>query len=142
MKHFLTYVKHSYDVIVETEARTSICLEHDIEAFVVHTFAKYMETPNIPSEAIAIKMLTTVNETGEKRKLHFQQIAEECLLIDGLKLNARKWPSKKYYKEMGVIALEHRAYSQRPPELMYEKIANHFEEMSYILNNIRTPLGP
>lgn len=142
MKHFLTYVKHSYDVIIETEARTSVNLEHEIEAFVVHTFAKYMEQPNIPTDAIAIKMMTTVSESGEIRKQHFQQIAEECLLIDGLKLNSRRWPSKKYYKDMGVIALEHRAYSETPPELMYEKIANHFEEMSYILNNIRTPLGP
>lgn len=139
MKHFLTYVKHSYDVIIETEARTSVNLEHDIEAFVVHTFAKYMEQPNIPTDVIAIKMLSTTNETGELRKLHFHQIAEECLLIDGLKLNARKWPSKKYYKEMGVLALEHRAYSQKPPELVYEKIANGFDRMSFILNNIRTP---
>jgi len=139
MKHFLTYVKHSYDVIVETEARISINLDHEIEAFVVHTFAKYMEQPNIPTDAIALKMMTTVSEIGELRKQHFQQIAEECLLIDGFRLNSRRWPSKRYFKDMGIIALEHRAYSERPPELMYEKIAHHFDEMSYILNNIRTP---
>lgn len=142
MKHFLTYVKHSYDVIIETEARTSCNLEHDIEAFVVHTFAKYMENPNIPTEAIAIKLLKTVSEVGTIRKSHLQEIAEECLLIDGLRLNNRKWPTQKYFKDMGILALEHRAYSDKPPELMYEKIANHFTEMSYILNNIRTPLGP
>lgn len=142
MKHFLTYVKHSYQVILDAESRTHINLEHDIEAFVVHTFAKYMEQPNIPTDAIAIKMLKTVSETGDIRKSHFQEIAEECLLIDGLKLNTRRWPSQKYFKDMGVLALEHRAYSERPPELMYERIANKFEEMSYILNNIRTPLGP
>ncbi len=137
MKHFLTYVKYSYEIILEAEHKSSINLEHEIEAFVVHTFAKYMEKPNIPTDAIAIKMLTTVNEVGENRKQHFQEIAEECLLIDGLNLNHRKWPSRKYYKDMGVIALEHRAYSDRPPELMYEKIAHHFEEMSYVLKNIR-----
>jgi hypothetical protein len=142
MKHFLTYVKHSYQVILDAESRTKINLEHDIEAFVVHTFAKYMEQPNIPTDAIAIKMLKTVSETGDIRKSHFQEIAEECLLIDGLKLNSRRWPSQKYFKDMGVLALEHRAYSERPPELIYEKIAYKFEEMSYILNNIRTPLGP
>ncbi len=65
MKHFLTYVKHSYDVIVETEARISINLEHEIEAFVVHTFAKYMEQPNIPTDAIALKMMAAVNETRD-----------------------------------------------------------------------------
>lgn len=142
MKHFLTYVKHGYQVILDAESRTHINLEHDIEAFVVHTFAKYMEQPNIPTDAIAIKMLKTVNETGDIRKSHFQEIAEECLLIDGFKLNSRRWPSNNYFKDMGVLALEYRAYSERPPELMYERIANKFEEMSYVLNNIRTALGP
>lgn len=139
MKHFLTYVKHSYDVILEAENRASVNLDQEIEAFVVHTFAKWMEQPDIGGEPIAIKMLKTVSEHGELRKQHLQQIAEECLLIDGLRLNSRKWPSKRYFKDMGVLALEHRAYSGRPPELVYEKIAGHFEQMSYVLNNIRTP---
>ena len=142
MKHFLTYVKHSYEVIIETESRTNVNLEHEIEAFVVHTFAKYMEQPNIPTDAIALKMLKTVSEIGDQRKQHFQQIAEECLLIDSFKLNSRRWPTNHYFKDMGILALEHRAYSERPPELMYERIANEFEKMSYILTNIRTPLGP
>jgi hypothetical protein len=137
MQHFLTYVKHSYEVILEAEARSRVNLEHEVEAFVVHTFAKYMEQPNIGSEPIAIKMMTTVNNPSRFRKQQFEQIAEECLLIDGLKLNSRKWPNSKYFRQMGVIALEHRAYSDRPPELLYEKIANHFEQMSYVLNNIR-----
>ena len=142
MKHFLTYVKHSYEVIIETESRTNVNLEHEIEAFVVHTFAKYMEQPNIPTDAIALKMLKTVSEIGDQRKQHFQQIAEECLLIDSFKLNSRRWPTNHYFKDMGILALEHRAYSERPPELMYERIANEFEKMSYILTNIKTPLGP
>ncbi len=87
-------------------------------------------------------MMAAVNETRDIRKQQFQQIAEECLLIDGFRLNNRRWPSNSYFKDMGIIALEHRAYSERPPELMYEKIANHFHEMSYVLNNIRIPLGP
>lgn len=142
MKHFLTYVKHSYEVIIEAESRTKVNLEHEIEAFVVHTFAKYMEQPNIPTDAIAIKMLQTVGEKGDQRKQHFQQIAEECLLIDSFKLNSRRWPSNNYYKDMGVLALEHRAYSERPPELLFERIAYEFEKMSYVLKNVRTPLGP
>lgn len=139
MRHFLTYVKHSYEVIMETEARINVNLEHEVEAFIVHTFAKYMDEPNIPTDAIAIKMLTAVNQMGDTKKQNLQKIAEECLLIDGLRLNKRRWPTDKYFKDMGVIALEHRAYSSRPPELFYEKIASQFEQCSYVLNNIRTP---
>lgn len=137
MKHFLTYVKHSYEVILDAESRTHVSLDHDIEAFVVHTFAKYMEQPNIPTDSIAIKMLTAVNTPGTIRKKKFEEIAEECLLIDGFKLNNRRWPNQKYFSDMGKIALEHRAYSDRPPELLYARIANQFEKMSFVLNSVR-----
>ena len=137
MKHFLTYVKHSYDLIMEAEIKSSINLEHEVEAFVVHMFAKYMDQPNIPTDTIAIKLLKTVNESGEVRKMHLQQIAEEFILIDGLKINVRKWPSKNYFKEMGITALEYRAYSRNPPELLYEKIAHKFDQISEVLTYVK-----
>lgn len=137
MKHFLTYVKYSYDVIVEAEFKASVNLEHEVEAFVVHTFAKYMEKPNIPTDAIAIKMLTAVNETGEIKKNHLQEIAEECLLIDGLELNSRRWPSRSYFSDMGKLALEHRAWIDRPPELFYEKLASQFNMISNVLHKVK-----
>jgi len=137
MKHFLTYVKYSYEVILEAECKASINLEHEVEAFVVHTFAKYMENPNIPADTIAIRMLAATNKSGEIRKQHFQEIAEECLLIDGLALNSRRWPSKNYYIDMGKIALEHRAWTSRPPELFYKKLANQFTLISNVLQKVK-----
>lgn len=138
MQHFMTYVKAAYEVIMLAENKSNINLEHEVEAFVVHTFARYMEQPNIPTDAIAIKMMTAINENGEIKKVHFQQIAEECILIDGLELNSRRWPSKNYYRDMGRLALEHRAWIDRPPELFYEKLAYYFDEISNVLHNVRT----
>lgn len=138
MQHFMTYVKAAYEVIMLAESKSNINLEHEVEAFVVHTFARYMEQPNIPTDAIAIKMMTAINENGEIKKVHFQQIAEECILIDGLELNSRRWPSKNYYRDMGRLALEHRAWIDRPPELFYEKLAYYFDEISNVLHNVRT----
>ena len=137
MKYFLTYVKHSYEVILDAEAKTRINLDHDVEAFMVHTFAKYMEQPNIPTDAIAIQMLQTMNEYSDKRKNNFQKIAEECLLINGLKLNKRKRPCENYFIDMGTLAFGYRAYSDKPPELFYEKLANQFNKMSILLNSIK-----
>lgn len=137
MQHWMTYVKAAYEVIMIAEDRSSVNLEHEVEAFLVHTFARYMEKPNIPSDTIALKMLATTNERGETRKQHLQEIAEECLLIDGLELNNRRWPSKNYYKDMGKLALEHRAWVNRPPELFYEKLANQFNNISTVLHAVR-----
>lgn len=137
MQHWMTYVKAAYEVIMLAEEKSSINLEHEVEAFVVHTFARYMERPNIPTDAIAIKMLTTVNETGELRKKHLQEIAEECILIDGLDLNSRRWPNKTYYRDMGKLALEYRAWTDRPPELFYERISSEMTNISRILHTIK-----
>lgn len=137
MQHWMTYVKAAYEVIMLAEEKSSINLEHEVEAFVVHTFARYMERPNIPTDAIAIKMMNTVSETGELRKQHLREIAEECILIDGLELNSRRWPSKNYYSDMGKLALEHRAWSDRPPDLFYERLAYEFNNISKVLNTIK-----
>ena len=137
MKYWMDYVKASYEVILYGESKAGINLEHEIEAFVVHTFARYMENPNIPTDAIAIQLMTSLNETGEIRKQHLQKVAEECILIDGLHLNSRKWPSKNYFVEMGKVALGYRAYAQRPPELFYENIANNMDNISRVLHRIK-----
>jgi hypothetical protein len=96
-----------------------------------------MEKPNIPTDTIAIKMLTSVSETGEIRKQHLQEIAEECILIDGLELNSRRWPTKHYFSDMGKLALEHRAWTDRPPELFFERIAHEFGNISKVLHQIK-----
>lgn len=133
----MEYVKAGYEVVMIAEARSKISLEHEIEAWVVHLIARYMETPDISQEPIAIKMLKSVNESGERRKQQLQQIAEECLLIDGFELNSRRWPSANYYRDMGKLALEHRAWVARPPELFYQRIANQFGQISELLHSVK-----
>lgn len=137
MKYWMDYVKASYEVILYGESKAGINLDHDIEAFLVHTFARYMDNPNIPSDTIAIQLMNTLNKHGEERKKKLQKIAEECILIDGLELNSRRWPSKNYFVDMGKIALGHRAYAGRPPEMFYENVANNMKDISQVLHRIK-----
>lgn len=138
MQHWMTYVKAAYEVILLGESKANINLEHEVEAFVVHTFARYMEKPNIPTDIIAIKMMKTMEESSQTKKDHLQEIAEECILINGFELNSSRWPTKNYYRDMGKLALEHRAWVQRPPELFYEKLAYHFDDISSILHTVKS----
>lgn len=133
----MDYVKASYEVILYGEGKAGINLDHEIEAFVVHTFARYMENPNIPSDAIAIQLMSSLNKTGEIRKQHLQKVAEECILIDGLDLNSRRWPSQNYFVDMGKVALGYRAYAERPPELFYEQVAKNMNNISKVLHRIK-----
>lgn len=133
----MEYVKASYEVILYGESKAGINLDHEVEAFVVHTFARYMENPRIPTDAIAIQLMTSLNKTGETRKQQLQKVAEECILIDGLQLNSRRWPSQSYFVDMGKVALGYRAYAQRPPELFYETIAKNMNNISTVLHRIK-----
>ena len=137
MKYWMDYVKASYEVILYGESKAGINLEHEVEAFVVHTFARYMENPRIPTDAIAIQLMESLNKTGDTRKQHLQKVAEECILIDGLDLNCRKWPSQNYFVDMGKVALGYRAYSERPPELFYETVAKNMNNISKVLHRIK-----
>ena len=133
----MDYVKASYDVILYGEGKAGINLEHEVEAFVVHTFARYMENPHIPTDAIAIQLMESLNKTGEIRKQNLQKVAEECILIDGLGLNSRRWPSQNYFVDMGKVALGYRAYAERPPELFYETVAKNMNNISKVLHRIK-----
>ena len=133
----MDYVKASYEVILYGEEKSGINLEHEVEAFVVHTFARYMENPKIPTDSIAIQLMESFNKTGEIRKQHLQKVAEECILIDGLDLNNRRWPSQNYFVEMGKVALGYRAYAERPPDLFYENVAKNLNKISKVLHRIK-----
>lgn len=137
MKYYLEYRKASYEIIMLGESKSNINLPEDVEYFVVDIFARYMENPNIPTDIIALRMMDAVNKTGEMRKQCLANIIEECILIDGLELNSRRWPSKSYYHDMGILALQHRAWVSRPPDLFYEVIAHHFDNISKVLHSIK-----
>ena len=137
MTNWMEYVKASYDLIMLAQQRASTELDYDVGAFVVHTFAKYMNTTIRTEEPVAIKLLTAVNSTGELRKQRLIEVSEECMLIDGLELNKTRWVSSDYYQNIGIIALEHRAYSERPPELLYDRIAQQFKDISRVLHAVR-----
>ena len=137
MQHYLEYRRASYEIIMIGESKCNITLPEDVEYYLVDVFTRYMHNPHIPTDVISIKMLKAINEDGEYKKQLLKEIADECVLIDGLELNSSRWPSKYYYSDMGKLAFEHLAWISRPPELFYEKIVYYMNNMSKILHSIK-----
>jgi hypothetical protein len=137
MKHFLTYVKHSYEVILEAEAKLSVNLEHDTEAYMVHLFARYLDKPLINQDPICIRMMSGANLPTAQKKTTLLHAAEECLLINGLELAKSRWPTNTYYVDLGKIAYDQLAYTQRPPDEFYIHVASNFMLLSKILNKCK-----
>ena len=139
MIHFMTYVRSTYELVMTAEHKALINLDSDTEAFLVHLLARHFENPYIPRDAVAISLMTAMQQSGEDRKQSLQRVAEECILVDGFNLNRRRWPSAGYYQDMAQLALEYRAYSSRPPEIYYEHLAEHVPIMSRVLHALSTP---
>jgi len=137
MQHFLTYVKHSYEVILEAEAKLSVNLEHDTEAYMVHLFARYLDKPLINQDPICIRMMSGAKLPTLQKKTTLLSAAEECLLIDGLELAKSRWPTTTYYANLGQIAYDQLAYTQRPPDEFYINVASNFMLLSKILNKCK-----
>jgi hypothetical protein len=100
-KHWFEYVKSCYDLVIESESRSNIILDHDVEAYVVHLMARNFERINIGNEAVAMQLLLAVNSN---RKENLLSVGDECLLIHSYPLRRNKWPSETYYKDMGTTA--------------------------------------
>jgi hypothetical protein len=101
MSKWFDYVRSCYDLVVETEGRVNIILEHDVEAYIVHLMANSFERTDIGTKIISIELLEAVN-TGRTER--YKTLGDECLLIHSLPIKQSKWPSPTYYQEMGVIA--------------------------------------
>lgn len=137
MTNWAEYVKASYELVMEAQHRACTMLDYDVGAFVVHTVAKHMSAPINTHEAVAIKLLQAVNAPRALRKSALTVVCEQCVLIDGLQLNRSRWASSDYYKNMGVIAAEQCAYTERPPDELYIRVAQQFAAISQTIQHLR-----
>jgi hypothetical protein len=134
MSHWLTYVRHSYEVVLEAEAKLCVNLEHNTEAYMVHLFARYMDNPLLNTEPVCIRILEGSGLPRDQKKDVMIKAADECLLIDGLSLSKKRWPNDHYYKDLGIAAYDMVANADRPPDTFYIGLAENFHLLSKVLN--------
>lgn len=133
----MTYVKHAYEVVLEGESRAGVTLSQEIESYLVHVIARYLDKPKVYEDPIAVKMLNAMSLPINQKRQKLQEVGEECLLIDGFGYRKNNWPSKDYYVSMGQIAYGNMAYLERPPEILYENIAYEFSTVSRVIQQLR-----
>ena len=137
MTNWDTYVKESYQLIKEAEQQLTISLKHDVEAYVVHLFAHFLDKPNVNTEPLGIKLLASNVMPVPQRKQVLKEIADECLLINAMEWNKRRWPSNSYYAEIGQTAYINRAFVVRPAEDIFDDMALEFNNATQILRRCR-----
>ncbi len=137
MTNWETYVKESYELIKEAETSLSITLTHNVEAYVVHLFAHFLDKPQVNTEPVGIKLMASANLPVAQRKVLLKDVGDECLLINAMEWNKRRWPSDTYYAEMGQSAYVTRAFVVRPVEDIYDDLALEFTTVTKVLRKCR-----
>lgn len=137
MNNWEVYVKESYELIKRAESTLTITLEHNIEAYLVHLFAHYLDKPNINTEPLGVKLLSSNILPTAQRKLVLKEVGDECLLINAMEWGKPRWPSNNYYADLGAAAYMNRAYAERPPEGLFDDLAYEFETATKILRKCR-----
>jgi hypothetical protein len=100
-KFWFEYVKSCYDLVLESEKTTSIILNHEVEAYIVHLLAKNFERTDIGDNIMAFQIMEALHKKNNSELL---SIGDECLLIYSYPFRKSKWPSNDYYKDIGIIA--------------------------------------
>lgn len=137
MTNWENYVKESYDLIKRAENELCVTLEHNIEAYIVHVFANFLDKPNVNTEPLGVKLMASNMLPVPARKSILKEVGDECLLINAMEWGKRKWPSNNYYAELGQTAYINRAFVVRPPEDIFDDLALQFDLATKILRACR-----
>lgn len=137
MRYWQNYVKAGWEVVMEAQGRSQTYLESDLEAFLVHSVARNMENTRIWEEPIAVRMLTAQQLPREQRQPILRAVGEECLFIDAWQIRQPRWPSPKYFQDMGEIAFGMASTTTRPPDTLLELVSANFPTLSRVLRTAR-----
>jgi hypothetical protein len=137
MTNWDIYVRESYDIVRRAECELTVNLAHEIEAYVVHLFAYYLDKPLVNTEPICIKLLESNTKPVTQRKQILKEVGDECLLINAMEWGKNRWPSDSYYADMGQMAYVNRAFAERPPEDLFDDLAYQFQTATKVLRKCR-----
>jgi hypothetical protein len=137
MTNWEVYVKESYQLIKEAEQALTVSLAHDVEAYVVHLFAHFLDKPHVNTEPLGVKLMASSQLPITQRKQVLKEVGDECLLINAMEWNKRRWPSDRYYSELGQTAYMSRAYVVRPIEDVFDNLAAEFATATKVLRKCR-----
>lgn len=137
MQHWQSYVRAGWELVTEAQGISKTYLQSDVEAFLVHTIARTFERTDIWEEPIAIKLMSAQAKPGLTKRIELRSVGEECLFIDAWEIKQPRWPSPRYFQEMGSIAFGMASIATEPVDEMLELVSTNFGRMSQVLRTAR-----
>lgn len=137
MTNWEIYVRESYELIRRAECELTVNLPHEIEAYLVHLFAGFLDKPQVNTEPVCLKLFESTHKPLPNRKDIYKQVGDECLLIHSMGWGKSRWPSKDYYANLGQVAYTNRAFVEMPPDELFDELSLSFDLASKILRKCK-----
>jgi len=136
MKYWQEYIRSSYELVLLAEGKSATYLDEELESYLVRLVARWFDKQDIPPDTpVAVMLMTAMNEPTSYRQVRLAEVAEVCLFYDSFKIKQRRWPSVKYYKDMGTLA--YGMASTVNNDSLYSQLEISFDTCSRILGNIK-----
>lgn len=138
MSNWDIYVRESYELVRRAECELTVNLTHEVEAYLVHLFAHFLDKPLVNTEPVCIKLLESNAKPVVQRKQILKEVGDECLLINAMGWGRSRWPSSTYYADLGQMAYMNRAFIVCPTDAVFNDLALEWETATSILRKCRT----
>lgn len=126
------YIKSSWELVMESEGKTQIYLDQELESYLVFMMARTFVDTKIPPDIIALEFMNA------KTKGDYQRIGDSCLFIDAWDVRKAKLVSHDYYEKMGQIAYSSASLKEKPIDELLENVSRNFNFLSKVLRGLKT----
>ena len=126
------YLRASWEMVMESEGKTQVFLEEELESYLVHMMARNFRNQDFPPDIICLELARA------KSKDDYRFIGDSCLFVDAWNIKRAKLVERNYYEKMGQIAYQSAAIASRPIDQLFEKIAENFSVLSQVLRGAQS----
>lgn len=125
------YIKASWDLVVESQGKTKINLNEDMQSYLVHMMARTMTDTSIPPDVICLEFLNA------KTLEDYRRIGDSCLFIDAWDVKRARLVATDYYENMGKIAYSYASTKNQIMSALYEDVSKNFSFLSMVLRHVK-----
>lgn len=125
------YLKASWELVMESEGKSQVFLDQELEAYLVHMMARNFRKTQFPPDIVCLEF------SRAKTKDDYRDIGDSCLLVDAWDVKRARLVERQYYEKMGQIAYARAAIATRPADELFDRIARQFGLLSRVLRVLK-----
>jgi hypothetical protein len=125
------YLRASWELVMESEGKSQVFLDPEIEAYLVHAMARHFRDTTFPPDIVCLEF------TRARTRDDYRHIGDSCLFVDAWDVRRARLVERRYYEKMGQIAYACAATVSRPVDALFDRVARDFGLLSRVLRELK-----